>query len=201
MQRICPKTEVWYDIYKKLKEYSSANVCKPSTPPINLILTGWICSDDVGKMNQWKETEKWAERNGCKHLIPEMSDDQWYWVQEIQNLTFRIDGKSRKDSASYYKAFPKVKEDQLIELIDRLKQTWGSVAGAQLSKKTKAVAFTGSKGRRLLVSYATNTEPPWGSWHKLSHLESKRREFTRFRASINAVIAPHEVDHIDFWPE
>jgi peptide subunit release factor RF-3 len=40
--------------------------------------------------------------------------------------------------------------------------------------------------------------PPWRSWSHLSRIEAKRRTFTSFRASINAVIAPHKVDHIDF---
>ena len=35
----------------------------------------------------------------------------------------------------------------------------------------------------------------------LSSVESERRTFTQFRASVNKAISPHEVDHIDFITE
>jgi len=43
--------------------------------------------------------------------------------------------------------------------------------------------------------------PPWGAWSSLPVNEETRRKFTRFRAAINAAIAPHEVDHVDFTTE
>jgi hypothetical protein len=60
------------------------------------------------------------------------------------------------------------------------------------------LAFAGKKARRLLVYADANVRPPWGGWCYLSHLQSERLTFTRFRAAINKAIAPHEIDHVHF---
>lgn len=78
---------------------------------------------------------------------------------------------------------------------------WSEIAGERLAGITRPLAFTGEKGRRLLVSADGAAAPPWGGWSHLSEEESERRTFTNFRAAINMVIVPHEVDHVDFTTE
>ena len=89
---------------------------------------------------------------------------------------------------------PEVLEKEMKTLQTR----WSEIVGKELSRITQPIAFTGVKARRLLVKADVTSNPPWGGWTYLSSIESKRREFTRFRASVNKAIAPHEVDHIDF---
>ena len=78
---------------------------------------------------------------------------------------------------------------------------WSKIAGEELSRITIPVTFTGNKARRLLIKAGAASKPPWGGWDHLSHAETERRTFTRFRSSINDAISPHEVDHIDFIAE
>jgi hypothetical protein len=82
--------------------------------------------------------------------------------------------------------------------LETLISDWENIVGPELARVSSPVAFTGAKARRLLVQVDGAGRPPWGGWSCLSNVEEERRAFTRFRASINAAIAPHEVDHIDF---
>src|SRR5215831_14752407 len=56
----------------------------------------------------------------------------------------------------------------------------------------------GKKARRLVIYAEGIAIPPWGGWTYLSSDESKRRTFTQFRRAVNAALAPHQVDHIEF---
>lgn len=78
---------------------------------------------------------------------------------------------------------------------------WPEVAGEELSRITIPVEFTGNKARRLLIKADAASKPPWGGRDHISHTDTERRIFTRFRLSINKAISPHEVDHIDFITE
>ena len=80
--------------------------------------------------------------------------------------------------------------------IDKLRANWPETAGS-IGALTEPLRFTGAKSRRLLVGVNSDVPPPWGSWTKLE-ASVQRRHFTRFRASVNATIAPLAVDHVEF---
>jgi hypothetical protein len=92
---------------------------------------------------------------------------------------------------------PEVGPEEITRLIARLNEFWDTIAES-LPCKTRPVALTGDKARRLVVQVNLNELPPWGTWFVLSRIEAKRRTFTAFRASVNNVLSPHQVDHIDF---
>jgi hypothetical protein len=87
--------------------------------------------------------------------------------------------------------------DEQIDLaLRKLDAFWLQVAGAELAKNTKAMRFSGKKRRRLIVKANPDYQPPWGRWNSLSW--GNRGAFTQFRRTVNYLIAPLEVDHIDF---
>jgi Dna[CI] antecedent, DciA len=92
---------------------------------------------------------------------------------------------------------PVVSEGQATQAMKTLVEKWPEIAGEELSAITRPLAFTGSKNSRLLVYADISAKPPWGSWTELGH-GPERREFSRFRAAVNAAIEPLLVDHIDF---
>jgi len=98
--------------------------------------------------------------------------------------------------------FQRKERPSSIELgkhLETLVTHWAAIAGPELARLTRPVAFTGKKARRLMIDVADESaHPPWGAWSHRSAIELERRTFTRFRAAINKVIAPHEVDHVDF---
>ena len=91
---------------------------------------------------------------------------------------------------------PKPSEDIVQDALARLQQAWPKVAGPDLAKVTHPIKFTGAKRRRLLVHADKKMIPPWGDWDRLAGDTS--RSFTKLRQSVNEVIAPLVVDHIDF---
>jgi hypothetical protein len=87
--------------------------------------------------------------------------------------------------------------DERIDLaLRKLKAFWLQVAGAELAKNTEPMRFSGKKQRRLVVKANPVYQPPWGRWDSLSW--GNRRTFTQLRRTVNYLIAPLEVDHIDF---
>lgn len=88
--------------------------------------------------------------------------------------------------------------EALARYTEILKSRWSEIVGADIALSTRPLGFTGNKARRLLVHASGTFCPPWGGWSYLSRVESERRSFTQFRASINKTIQPHEVDHVDF---
>lgn len=86
MKFITPIPIVWNEVYKNLQQYWINELeQKMSPPPKPLILAGWNFSNDIDKRERWKSTIKWANENNCEHLIPELKEDQKYYVQEFSN--------------------------------------------------------------------------------------------------------------------
>jgi hypothetical protein len=196
MKQICPIPRVWNEIHTRLVEYSKQVVCNPSMPPVPLILGGWAYSNDQEKMNRWQATIDWANKNGCSKLI-KINDEDYYWTENVTNYVIGALG------GPMYQAWnndPKQKPsvDLLEDKIKELNKRWSNIVDAGLNKITSPVAFTGIKGRRLIIKADYNIKPPWGSWTELSINKNERRTFTKFRESINKAIFPHEVDHIEF---
>jgi hypothetical protein len=130
-------------------------------------------------------------------LVNTIPDDAFYFVDEPATYTVGPMGGPMYrpwDFKSKDRPSPQVLEN----CMDALMSQWSEIAGKELSGITRPLAFTGNKARRLLVRADNESRPPWGGWAHLSQVESERRTFTKFRASVNKAISPHEVDHIDF---
>jgi hypothetical protein len=162
-----------------------------------MILAGWAFSNDRQKQLRWQETIEWAKRHGCAELVTSLPLDSMHVVGALSDYEIGPGGGPMYLQWSFdSKAKVGIQEKQAA--IEKLGANWTEVAGS-LSAFTEPMRFTGAKGRRLLVSVNCDFSPPWGSWTKLEDAE-RRRHFTRFRADVNAAIAPLVVDHIDFIP-
>lgn len=83
MEYICPKPQVWNEIYNKLMQYYEENIGKIKKPPVPLILNGWVFSSDYEKKMRWQETIEWAKENNCIKLIPEIEERDKYIVETM----------------------------------------------------------------------------------------------------------------------
>jgi len=197
MIRICPKVDRWYAIYLRLEKFARLHPCTPPSPPVALILSGWSFTNDIEKKQQWEETVAWAANNNCAHLVTRIPDEDFYKVYEASNYTVGPFGGPMYRLWDF-EPKPRPNPEQLTQYMCILKKDWTEIAGDTIGKITRPMAFRGKKARRLIVQADSTTKPPWGSWSALSYIGSERRTFTLFRTRINKVIAPHEVDHIDF---
>jgi len=186
----------WHDVFERLNAYAQTHQCVPPAPPTPLILAGWAYSNDIEKMRRWDETVTWATSNGCADLVA-VPDTDFYCVNEPTSYSVGPLGGPMYRPWDF-EAKERPGRERLTEYLARLTSRWKDIAGPELARATRPLAFSGAKARRLLVQADPTVSPPWGSWSRLSAVESERRLFTRFRAAINRAIAPHEVDHIDF---
>jgi hypothetical protein len=200
MHRVCPSPRAWAHAFERLKSYSQLHPCSPPSPPPALILSGWHYTNDVEKKERWEQTLAWAAANGCSTLLTGISEVDFYFVHELSSYAVGpYGGPMYLPWNNEPRSRPSVEE--LQQYTDSLSLFWPEIVGTELALITRPMTFTGKKARRLLVEAEATASPPWGSWSDLSHIESKRRTFTLFRTSINAAIAPHGVDHIDFAAE
>jgi len=200
MKRICPNPMTWMEIFDRLTNYAQSHPCTPPSPPKLLILSGWSYTNDVEKMQRWKETVEWAARNGCTEMVSGIPDRDFYLVEKPTSYMIGPMGGPMY-RAWDFEAKNRPTSGQIKKHMDILLSQWSEIVGNEIASITRPIAFTGRKARRLLVLADATINPPWGRWRHLSTQESKRRIFTRFRAAINQAIAPHEIDHIDFTTE
>jgi len=186
----------WHDAFERLSGFAHKHDCFPPSPPTPLILAGWAYSNDVDKRQRWEETVAWAATNGCSDLVAIPDTDFYFTDQPTSHTVGPMGGPMYRAWDWESKESPPAV--RLSQYLDSLTSCWGEVVGYDLGRSTRPLAFSGNKSRRLLVEADTDARPPWGSWSCLPAVESERRAFTRFRASINKAIAPHEVDHVDF---
>ena len=200
MIRICPNPGAWHEAFERISAHAQLRSCTPPNPPKPLILAGWAYSNDIEKMQRWEETVAWAEINGCSNLLQTIPDSEFYHVEEPTNYTVGPLGGPMFRSWDY-----EVKNRPSAEQIEQIMQTllshWPEIVGNEIASVTRPLALTGEKARRLLVFADTVCNPPWGSWWHLSSDEPVSRTFTQFRRAINKIIAPHEVDHVEFISE
>lgn len=195
MTCVCPNPRPWVKVHKRLSA-ATKNQEILSRLPTPLILAGWNFSSDLDKFDRWNETVQWAQDAGCETILETLTDEDFYYSDNISShcpdhpleYGWNFDARERPD-------------DQSIEdALQRLQSNWKDIATG-FSEETHPVAFTGLKARRLLVSVTDGITPPWGEWARLSSDSQKRRTFTVFRRAVNQLIAPLEVDHIDFQIE
>ena len=76
---LCPQLHIWRQVYVVL-EQARDRTGDPSMPlpPSVFNMQGWMLSDDLQKQQRWQATRAWAKQYGFLHLIPELSDDEWY---------------------------------------------------------------------------------------------------------------------------
>ncbi len=197
MNYICPKPNVWSDIYLSLlSAFEAEPDLYAGPPPKLLILSGWNFSNDLEKKNRWEATVEWANVNGLDGLITEIPIEARYSVDNICEWPVGPYGGPMKLSWNY-EAIP-VPNDLIIEkAFIKLKNSWEEIANNNLFCLSHPIKFTGVKKRRLLVAVDFEARPTWGDWKKLNTGKS-RRNFTKFRAAVNSTIDPHFVDHISF---
>lgn len=192
---VCPQPIVWAEIYQNLLNVWKMLVAHGPTipePPIPLILSGWIFSNDFDKKIRWEEMNHWAKIYGVSGSIPELKPDAWYTVVKLD------DSNPNPYRNWNYKEKAKPSQKEIRDLFERIELTWETIVGEDYAEITWPLRFTGKKFRRLLIVADKNVVPPWGTWNSLSKIESERRTFTDFRKRINSAIQTHEVDHIDF---
>lgn len=192
---VCPLAYVWHEIYQRLVA-ATKDRQDIFPPPVPLILAGWAYSNDVQKQERWHETLRWAHHYGLSSLIGEITPDLMYRTMDLTDYDVGPMGGPCHLPWSF-DAKPSLSPEDRTNIISILRGRWMEIAGGEIAQLTKPLRLTGRKGRRLLVEVMENGVPPWGSWTRLAPGES-RRAFTRFRASVNAVIDPFAVDHIDF---
>ena len=196
---ICPKPEIWNEIYKKLLrvyKFRRGNNQNISEPPKPLLLSGWWYSNDLDKQTRWNETVEWAEANGLSHLTPKLSPENSYSVSQIS--THAIGPMGGPVYLPWnYEPRNKPGKDEIADGLNLLIRFWEDVIGKQYSRISKPLGFSGKKQRRLKVGFLPNTKSPWGDWNILRN-DSSRLAFTEFRKRVNEAIHPLEIDHIDF---
>lgn len=197
MYRICPNPIPWNDVYKKLSLFAGSHQCKPPKPPLPLILAGWVYSNDYDKMERWQQTVEWAEANGCAEITEVLKEKDFYFSHDLSDYDVGPLGSPMYLEWNFESKI-KPSDEELLKVLDRLCSSWEQTAGPELAAVTYPLGFSGAKRRKLLVRALQSFSPPWGGWVFLSHDNHKRRAFTRFRESVNKVIAPHMVDHIEF---
>ena len=196
MMFVCPLPIPWHETYQRLEAAWEERGRRGSPPPVPLILSGWVYSNDVAKACRWSDTLSWAESHGFSDLIPKFANEQKYMVAEMScydvgprggpmYLPWNRDEKERRTEGALKSAFVKLEKD------------WAMIAGEKLAAVTRPMGFTGRKKRRLLVKADPSVKPPWGEWDRLAP-DERRRAFTRLRKASNDTIAPLMVDHIDF---
>ncbi len=192
--KICPKPHRWHDIYEELRQVCSERRIE-SLPPVPFILNGWIATNDVEKAERWAATVQWATEHGVANLVQFAADD-WYAVEKPSSHLVGPEGGPMLLPWRFEPA-EKPSDEAAHAALALLVEQWPRIAG-ELAPHTKPVAITGEKMRRLVVAVSgTSPRPPWGNWDRLAEDES-RRAFTQFRRAINSVVAPLEIDHIDF---
>jgi hypothetical protein len=74
---VCPIPMVWAEIYQRL--CAVADTKGWEKPPVPLILAAWD-APAMFKMLRWKETVEWARAHGVAGLIPELTEEQKYYL-------------------------------------------------------------------------------------------------------------------------
>lgn len=195
MTRVCPNPIPWNDVYNQLSKVAENQASMPR-PPVPLILNGWVYSNDAEKMARWNQTVEWAKKAGCEEITNRLSDDDYYFSDGASfHCIGPLGGPMYRDWNT--KPTRRPEHSALEDALRKLRASWAAVASG-IAEFTEPIAFTGKRARRLLVVVTKRSQPPWGDWDRLSCNEEKRRKFTVFRRAVNDLVAPLEVDHIDF---
>lgn len=186
----------WNKFYLLLKAKQQLGQKKPPTPFI-LAASGESSASKHGRLT---EQLHWAKESGC-------IDDAFFYLKNLSaeqwsSCSAELWRKESYPGQGWHWGWtsdkkPKVSAKDLEKFINILCAHWNEIGEKWLCDATLPFRFKGTKSRRLIVLVRNDVLPPWGTWSFLAAGEG-RRAFTHFRAAINAIIRPHEVDHIDF---
>lgn len=166
-------------------------------PPTPLILAGWSYSNDVQKAERWRGAVAGALSNDCGHLVTDIPASEFHMVEIPTEYAVGPFGGPMFRAWAFGKKRPPESE-QLRRYLNDLRLRWLEISGDEIGSTTRPLAFTGRTARRLLVRFDEAAKAPWDEWGRLSPIKTERYVFTLLRRAVNAAIAPHEVDHIDF---
>jgi hypothetical protein len=129
---ICPLPSKWNQIYQILLEAWELNQQGMHPPPKPLILAGWNYTNDVEKRMGWNCTISWAKNMGITHLVPELTPEQCYFVEELSTYSIGPMG------GPIYLAWdftPKTKPsaDSIEAALVKLNYGWNDIAGVQMA--------------------------------------------------------------------
>ena len=196
MHRICPLPKAWILVHRELDKFAKTKgVAQPPTP---LILGGWHFSSDAQKNSRWNETVTWARKHGVEHFLENIKDEHFY---EVTEFTYP---KEWNWSLESIRPAVRPSDEQLESYLGLIQKNWKTLAKG-FSQQTLPVSFSGKKARTLNVKLLTTEPlPPWGTWGLenvglLSQKFTSKVKFTVFRKGINLLIAPHKIDHVDFF--
>ena len=195
MIRVCPQPSAWNDVYRRLLQVAASRPDLREVP-VPLILAGWAWSNDVEKMDRWEMTVQWAKEAGCEEIVTAISDEDFRFVHVPTDYEVGPSGGPMYRTWDFERK-DRPEESVLTAALAKLSIEWPSIA-AGFAVDTRPLCFSGDKARNLVVTVLTDALPPWGAWHKRSHVEAERRTFTVFRRAVNKAIYPHAVDHIEF---
>jgi hypothetical protein len=83
MEFVCPVPIVWAKVYGSLvNAYNNGSEIK-DPPPKPLILNGWVFSSDLDKKLRWSETIAWANEHSCEDLLPQLTLEEEYRVEQL----------------------------------------------------------------------------------------------------------------------
>ncbi len=188
---IFPGPRAWVRVHEQLIDFAKHQPCAPASPPGPMILGGWVWSSDIDKLERWREMRAWAEANGASHILDTVRPEEMFRVAVPSS--YRLN--EEQVLWNHGRRVPPTTEDEQRHL-SRLREGWTEIAGPAACDSTSPIAFTGRCRRRLLVRILDDRLPPWGAWDRID--TDRRGHFTDFRKRVNAAIAPHEVDHIEF---
>ncbi|MEP6467356.1 MAG: hypothetical protein ABJB05_13690 [Parafilimonas sp.] len=188
---VSPQPSTWYKISIDLKAKWAQHNMTCSPPPVALVLSGWTMSNDFDKQERWLQTLKWVDNCNLQHLIPELKNEEKYFVEELSSWR----PFEAHDFVIHPKRYKPTKDEKQNAIL-KIQANWKIYLGKEFAEKTKPIKLTGNKARRLLVQVDANYQPPWGTWTQISI--DKKTLFANFRQKINNDISPIAVDHIDF---
>lgn len=199
MKTVCPAPLAWLRVFEALEEAWREQGSSGPRPPAPLILNGWVYSNDADKHKRWTELVEWASERGLAGILGQLRDSDFYRVSTFSTYEVGPGGGPMFLPWSF-DSKPIPTHELLTESLSKLKAEWSTIASDGIAEITTPVKFTRRKRRRLVVRVSGNDDPPWGTRNTLARDDTRKR-FTELRAKVNATIAPHMVDHIDFFRE
>lgn len=135
---ICPQSIPWHDIHQALTAFHREKCPDAPPPPIPLILAGWAYSSDEEKEARWQATIAWAATHGASHLIPDLTETDFYSPPIVISEPLPHVANEIPDWACSLVALG----EKLVELVDE-KQTHRLTLALCLPCMAYAAAFTG----------------------------------------------------------
>jgi len=196
-----PLPSDWSRIYHHLSEARLViNDVNIPMPPVPLILAGAAFSSANDILKRWEDLIAWANEYGFSDtLINNLPEPPNHNVAEsIAGVSKNGKGWWPEIGEQFHDPKPKPNRKMVLDTLVKIKTNWKDIVGSELAQMTKPKKFTGQKFRRLVVYADSGINPSWGNWYSSNR---NPEVFRKFRKTINTVISPMKVDHIEFITE